>query len=73
MVVVFLCYTVDAKITCQFSHRRTIVQRCNRSYKAMIERHSAKRTTGIVRPDRFIKTVCNSYRPFTGTVEPYVN
>ena len=47
-------YTVDAKITCRFSHRRTIVQRCNRSYKTAIERHSAKRTTGIVRPYRFI-------------------
>ena len=55
---------VDAKITCRFSHRTTIVQWCNRSYKMAIERHSAKRTMGIVRPYRFIKTVCNSYCPF---------
>ena len=46
--------TVGAKITCRFSHRRTIVQWCNRSYKTAIERHSVKRTTGIVRPYRFI-------------------
>ena len=27
--------------------RRTIVQRCNRSYKTAIERHSVKRTTAV--------------------------
>ena len=58
------CITVDAKITCQFSHRRTIFQRCNRSYKTAIKRHSVKHTTGFVQPHCFIKTVCNSYRPY---------
>ena len=52
--------TLDAKITCRFSP----VQRCNRSYKTAIKRLGVKRTTGIVRPYRYIKTVCNSYRPF---------
>ena len=56
--------TVDAKITCHFSHRRTIVQRCNRSYKTAIKRHTEKRTTGFVRPYHFIKTVYNSYCPY---------
>ena len=62
----FIWYTctVDVKIMCRFSHRRTIVQRCSRSYKTAIERHSVKHTAGIVRPYHFIKIVCNSYRPF---------
>ena len=56
--------TVDAKITCRYSHRSTIVQRCNRTYKTAIKRHSVKRTTGFVRPYYFLKTVCNSYHPY---------
>ena len=54
-------HTVDAKIMCQFSHHRTIAQRCNHSYKTGIKWHSVKHTTGFVWPYHFIKTVSKCY------------
>ena len=42
----------------QFSHHRT-------AYKTAIERHSVKRTTGIVRPYRFINPFATKICNFT--------